>query len=550
MCAHFMDKLTPWKGAERSRTGWLPTSPTGTSRPRWTAAAALGALVAGGILTDASPAEAQETVKPPIMLEPGDVVDVIDAFDDDNGDPFDIQVTLGFQYLSKRARIMRESAIYTPGLTTGGYTSKLLEVGQYVETTSRLTPRLDIGLYKDLAIYTRIPIVLSNSRRIDEPDEAAGNIAAVTGGAPGETLFTLPFQAPDRSGVEYVAVGLDLGIFNQARDRTKPTWILGAEARISAGEPMSACNVNPASGEIECAHEGDINRNGTQEEDPTDDPAGLPNLFDEDGRPLESEAIEERGPGITRGTVGLEIHTLMSKRLKYIEPYGGFKALFEFQQSESGLDVTDAEGVLVNHPPIIGTVMVGMMIHPWENREKFGRLTFDVRFEGEYHSEGRDYGELYDALGSSNAPSLRHPKWERYEDACPDSPTGCDPKSVIDQGSAKTYFTGMAVIEPYGSYRASSSVTWRAAEYVKLNFGLGLRFDQAHGISHDQPCNPDFQDNVGESGPCHSELGGGAVSATGVPNPAYRPTINAIGRRFFVDESITYEIFANGIVMF
>ena len=77
---------------------------------------------------------------------------------------------------------------------------KLSALYPYVETTSRLTPRLDIGLYKDLAIYTRIPIVLSNSRRIDEPDEAAGNIAAVTGGAPGETLFTLPFEAPDRSG--------------------------------------------------------------------------------------------------------------------------------------------------------------------------------------------------------------------------------------------------------------------------------------------------------------------------------------------------------------
>jgi hypothetical protein len=38
--------------------------------------------------------------------------------------------------------------------------------------------------------------------------------------------------------------------------------------------------------------------------------------------------------------------------------------------------------------------------------------------------------------------------------------------------------------------------------------------------------------------------------ATGIPNPAYRPSVNAIGRRFYVDESITYEIFASGLVMF
>ena len=121
---------------------------------------------------------------------------------------------------------------------------------------------------------------------------------------------------------------------------------------------------------------------------------------------------------------------------------------------------------------------------------------------------------------------------------------------MVDQGSEKTYFTGLLVVEPYGSYRASGSVTWRAGEYVKLNAGLGLRFDQAHGISHDQPCNPDLKGDVGASGPCHADLGNGAIQATGQPNPAYRPTVNAIGRRFYVDESITYEVFARGIVMF
>jgi len=512
---------------------------------RLTAKSSLPALVALALVLVARPGRAEdEKLKPPMMLEPGEVTDVIDAFDDDNGDPFDIQVTLGFEYLSKRARIMRETAVFDSGLTTGGFTSKMLEVGQYVETTSRLTPRLDIGLYKDLALYTRIPIVLANSRRIDEPDTPATHPEAATQGAPGESLFTLPFEAPDRSGVENIAVGLDFGIFNQARDRTKPTWVLGAEARLSAGEPMHACN---AKAEPQCAHEGDINRNGVQDKTDDDPNDGL-NLVDSAGRPLESDAVNQPDPGITRGTVGLEIHTVMSKRLKYIEPYGGFRALFEFQQGDSGFDATDLEGTLVNHAPVVGTVLVGMMIHPWENREQFGRLTFDLRFEGDYHSEGRDYGELFDALGSSSAPTMRHPKWTRYKDACPGG--SCDPKSVVDDTSSKTYFTGLSVIEPYGSYRGSGSVTWRAAEYVKLTAGLGLRFDQAHGITHDQPCNPDFQDDIGKSGPCHSELGGGSIAATGEPNPAYRPVVNAIGRRFYVDQSITYEIFARGAVMF
>ena len=471
-----------------------------------------------------------------IMQEPGDVVDVIDAFDDDNDDLYDFAFRLDFQYLSKRARITRETPVFAPGLTTGGFTSKLQNVGQYIETTSRLSPRLDFGIYKDLALYARLPIILENRRRIDDIDGTAGNISAATGGAPGETLFVLPFEAPSRSGVEYLAAGIDWGIFNQARDRTKPTWIFGIEGRFAIGTPMHACTASPAEGEEECAHPGDINRNGQFDADVVS-PAT--------GDPLESQAIDSRGAGVTRGTIGLELHSLISKRLKYIEPYGGFNAFFEFQQGNSDFGETDLEGALVNRPPIVGTVLVGMMIHPWEDRESFSRLTFDLRFQGEYHSEGRDYSELFDALGSSSAASLRNPKWARFR-GCQGAE--CDvARSVVDQGSQKTYFSGLSVVEPYGSYRGAGGVTWRAGEYVKLNAGVGIRFDQAHGISHDQPCNPDFQGDPDRAGPCQSTQGG---AVTGIPNPAYRPVINAVGRRFYVDQSITYEVFASGTVMF
>jgi len=483
----------------------------------------------------AVPVAAEDVEGPRIMQEPGEVVDVIDAFDDDNGDPFDMSVRLEFQYLSKRARILRETSNFEPGLTTGGFTSKLQNVGEYVETTSKLTPRIDIGIYKDLALYVGLPIILANSRRIDEVDATAGNLGAVVEGAPGELLYGLPFAAPDRSGIEHLALGLDFAIFNQARDTTKPTWVFGVEAQISVMEPMHACNAAPASGEVECAHPGDINRNG-QFDDSVVSPA-------DDSIQLESQqSDEERNAGVSRGVVGLEVHSYMSKRLKYIEPYGGFRALLELPLGNSDYGQTDLEGALVNHPPVVGSVFVGMMVHPWEDRESHNRLTFDLRFQGEYHSEGRDYAELFDAVGSSNAPSLRNPKWSRFTD-------GSDPNSsVVDLGSEKTYNTGLAVVEPYGSYRASGSITWRAHEYVKFNSGVGLRFDQAHGISHDQPCNPDFNDDFGASGPCTTNSDPPVV--TGVPNPAYRPTINAIGRRFYVDESITYEVFASGTVMF
>lgn len=504
---------------------------------------ALGAALAAlGVAAASAPARADEprsSTEPRVMLEPGEVVNVIDAFDD--GDPFDVNVTLGFEYSSKSARVMRETTINEPGLTTGGFTADLMNVARYKETTSKLIPRIDIGIYHDLAAYVRLPIVLSNSRRLEDLDGSSKKLGIVMAGGPGEQLVgKLPFEGPDRSGLEYIAVGLDLDILNQARDRTKPTWLFGIEGRFSVGTPMHACNPNPAAGQVECADPGDVNRNGKKDND------------------LESEgANDSRDPGITRGTVGLEGHTILSKRLKYIEPYGGFIALFEFQQSSSDYGITDLEGSLVNHPPLQGTMLAGIMFIPWENREKWGRLTFDTRFTGTYRSEGRDYSELFDALGSSDAASLRTPQWARFK-ANPDFVDNPGPgvprqsRSVVDTGSQKTYFTGLSDVQAYGSYRGSVSGTWQASEYVKFTFGMGLRFDQAHGISGDQPCNPDLKGSIEKAGPCHSgdETQGQSVSATGQPNPNYRPTINAVGRRFVVDDITTFDIFASGVVMF
>lgn len=486
------------------------------------------------LLGSAHAAAQAQAPKPRIMEEPGEVTDVIDAFD--GSDPFDVTISLGFRYLAKRARILRESSIHAPGLTTGGYTARRLSVGQFVETTSKLEPRIDLGLFRDLALYTRMPVILDNARRIDDPD--GGSSAAALAGAPGQpALFGLPFKSPDRSGLEYLAIGLELGVLNQARDQTKPTWTFGAETRISIGEPMHACN---ATANPECAHPGDINRDGKFSEDVTSST----------GLALESNAIGERDAGVTRGTIGLEVHSLMSKRIKYIEPYGGFSALVEFQQSASDYGATDFQGALVNHPPLVGKVTLGLMVIPWENRERFGRLTLDFRFDGSYHSEGRDYSELFDALGSSSEGTLRAPKWARFTgnpDCNVSSGADC-PRSIVDLGSEKTYFTGLSVTEAFGSYRAAGAATWRASEHFKLNAGVALNFDQAHGISHDQPCNPNFKDDLGKSGPCHS--GTQTRTATGIPNPGYRPTINAVGRRFYVDESMTFEVFARGSVMF
>jgi hypothetical protein len=477
--------------------------------------------------------EPRSATEPRVMMESGEVTNVVDAFDD--GDQFDLNVSLAFSYASKSAKILRETSIAEPGLTTGGYTSRLLNVAQYTSQTATLTPRVDIGLYHDLAIYARMPIVLSYSQKLDGLKGSDTKQATALMGAPGEQLFTLPFKAPDRSGVEYLALGLEFDILNQARDPSKPTWLFGAEVRIPFGDPMQACDSKGV-----CADPSDYNRDGKSD----------PKQFD-------GTDVSKRQAGVTRGTIGLEAHTILSKRIKYIEPYGGFAALVEFYSSKD-FALTNLDGSLVNHPPIRGKMIAGTMIIPWENREKYGRFTLDFRFTGEYVSEGRDYSELFDALGSSSAGSMRTPQWAGYKSNpdfnaanCGPGKPACPPRSVVDESSQKTYNTGLTDVYAHGVYRGSVSATWQASEYVKFSLGGGYQFDQGHVITGDQPCNPGFKDDVGKSGPCHSGNDTTqSITATGIPNPNYRPAINVTGRRFYVDASNTWDIGLSGTVMF
>ena len=514
-------------------------------------AAGLGFLTALAASFTPSLARADEPRKvtePTVLREPAEITQVVDAFDDE--DRFDLHISLGYQHSWKSGKIRRETSISQSGLTTGGYTADGLNVAEYKESTSRLNTRADIGLYRDIALIIRVPIILANDRELEGLDGSAAEQAITLQGFPGEQLFQLPFKSPTRSGVEYLAVGLDFGVMNQARDNTKPSWVLGLEGRFSVAEPMHACNEDPkplnlpaSDQQVKCADPSDINRNGVVDA----------NIEDEEGRPLEGRG-GNRDAGVSRGTTALELHTYLSKRIKYIEPYGGFRALFEFQNDSSDYGQTDLKGSLVNHPPLRGSMILGLNVIPWELRDQFQRVSFDFRFTGTYVSEGRDYSELFDALGSSDAPSLRMPLYSdfqrnpAYDPAAPPDPDV--PPSIANPNSQKVYFTGLTDVQQHAMVSFTGSFTWQAGEYVKFNVGGGYTLVQPHYITFDQACNPDFNNDLSKSGPCRTGTLSGQPRPTGIPNPNYRAVINAPGRRFRVDDSNTWDVWLNATVMF
>jgi hypothetical protein len=464
------------------------------------------------LVASATPAAADEPVaakEPRLLHETAESTTVIDAFDKE--DPFDANLVLTFRQAWKSAKIRRESALAQPGLSTGNFVPATENVASYSQSVSSLEVGGDIGIFRDLALSVRLPIILADARSLSDLDGSSQNPQRLQDPT-GDQLFKVPFKSPTRSGVDWFSVALNYAIFNQQRDDTKPTWVVGAEGRFAVGPRMHACNADAA---IQCP-------------DPAN-PTG-----------------PGRDPGISRGINAAILHTVASRRYGYVEPYAGFRMQVEFAQGNSDFGVTnDLKGALLNRPPAVGTFTVGMEVYPWENREAFQRLVLDFRVRGSYTSPGRDYTELFDALGSSQARTLRNPNPGGYK-AGPDGFT-----SVADPSAAKVYFNGVTDQQAFGSFGGLAAVSFQANEYLKFFAGLGLTYVQNHLITAADACNPDFKNDPGASGPCRSgaaTAGGGSV--TGIPNPNHRQVIDLPGRRFSVDDTTIVDLWLSGVVMF
>jgi hypothetical protein len=473
-------------------------------------------LLGSGLFAETSSAtEPRSATEPEVLHQPGQATNVVDAFDGSTS--FDLHVSLGYQHTWKSAGISREIA--ADGADVAGR-ARRFHVADYSEDTSRLNLRADLGLYHDLALIVRVPIILSRSASLTGPELPAGALD----GAPGESLFTLPFRSPNRSGVEYLGLGLDWGILNQFREPADPSLTVGVEGRFSVSEPMHACgpvttdDVGAAT-QVSCAQPNDINRDGAL--------GGA------------------RRAGVDRGTTSVELHGTVARRFEQLEPYLGFSALFEVPNSNSDFGPSRPwqEG--------LGTragFSLGAEFMPWEVVEQYQRLSLDLRFTGMYHASGRDYSELFDALGSTNAPSYRRPNFAGYL-SNPDAATRAEFPSVVDPDSEQVSATGITNVQGYGAYALRLMARWQAGRYVHFDLGGGWALTQRHVISWGQPCDAARATDLAHAGPC---LAGesGAQHVLGAPDPSYRPEVEQPGRRFIVDTASTVDAWVGATVMF
>lgn len=453
--------------------------------------------------------DAEEELR--LHREPTSYTNVIDALDGD--DPFDINVSLTFNSESSSGQIQRE--INDPAVATGRNSANNIPVAQHEHQRNTLTAGLQIGVFHDLAIYGRLPIVLSDTRDLKQPDSDTDRDLsrrvreeAQPAGWPGAdpttgslAIFDVPFNSQARSGIPHVNVGIAWGIFNQFRDGALPTWVIMLEGQFATGSVMRPC-------------QRDVNTGADV--------------------PYENYATGERGKcaggndqGVSDGVHWLSFETRSSYRLRYVEPYAGlqFQVGFPGPGSDQFKPGGDLDGYTNSIPPIQGMLTAGLAIVPWEARARHQRLTVDLRLLGRYISEGHYFSPLFDALGTSQSSYLQYPNYE-----------------TEDTSGRSVMFQGLTDIEPHGRLSTRIAIEMQAAEYVRFVVGAQFGWETPYSITYADACNPNF--NASPDDPREGNCRGGII------NPHHRANIDLPGRRFLIDDQFQLDLFASAVAQF
>ncbi|HEX4405111.1 MAG TPA: hypothetical protein VH560_09815 [Polyangia bacterium] len=369
------------------------------------------------------------------------------ALDDD--DAFDFNLTASWLHEQKSAFIKREGldAMHNP---------TLLKDLQYAQTRDVLNLRMDFGILWDVGIHVEAPLVLADNRSLSF-DQSAGSGCIFTGDKPtcvdqgnSQVLKTgiLPgynqstyglnsrtgqpfnqgttvFQGPTRSGFENLGLGIQWAAFNQRRDDTRPTWLLGFDAKLDVFKDMRFDSSNP-------------------------------------------NANTAVGPGYHQFIWS----TTVSKRFRYFDPYFGAWYMLPVRTNGSIYQVYPSGNQTAINPQQQAGVQMGVEQIAWENPRANQRVTVEFRARATEHFYGRSASELWEALaGSSQCTSP--------------ASTACRPGIDYNPGDTNAFaYPGVTETQEYASFGGDVGLNVQVGKYVRFRGLFGLLVDEPHYITY------------------------------------------------------------------
>ena len=400
----------------------------------------------------------------PSPSQAADITTVLTAFDGDT--VWDGVVALRYEHITRQSLVLREwTCIKGNALCSDG--SAVLDTRQmaFAESINILNIDLRTGLYRDLELYLTIPVVIGWTSSLGHDQGVSGSNSLVDSSLI-TSLFSLPYESPNRVGIGDISLGLKYALMNQKRDEAHPSWVIGIDYLAPTGVVRTA---NQA--------------------------------------------------GVGGAVHALTLHTALSRAIGPVEPFIDFRTTLRFPDPSGPFQNERVTQTLVSPGHTLG-LMLGSDFHLWNapSKEK-PYLSLDIALMADFTFEGREFTELFDALGSSSC--------------------------TAENGCSRTFYTrdlangqqrkvnGITDVEQYGRYGAHLGLSYRPIQHVKVTLG----FDYWHTTSHYITFADAGVDIDGTNG-----VRGRNTQNLNEFNPFYNSAYDEYGKRFRVDDKNTYRI--------
>jgi hypothetical protein len=360
------------------------------------------------------------------------------------------------------------------------------------QSRHRVTPRVELGVYRDLWVSFAAPIVLAQSSQLDLAGGVDRNTAStfldgilpVTGfdaRSPTTPLTgTTVFHSVTRSGVPELQGGIGFAPMNQARDDTRPTWKLGADLHLAIGRVMRFDAVDPG-----------------------------------------------RETGVSTGVDELRLWTSVDRRLRYFE--GWFEASYQLPIYIRSGSLYQDPGFGATHvaPSQTAAVRFGMEAYLIDDPAAGRHVTAELGSQIAVHLQGRGYSEMWEAFALAGDRRTAGPL---VLDADPVTP-GTEPLS----------HPGVSNLENY--LETSARLAVRARFGARLSFAAfaQLAFRTSHVISFAE-AGVDLPTCPTGAPRCETEDNTVVNPGTAEANPLYAKRIDLVGHRYVVEDSRGYVV--------
>lgn len=443
----------------------------------------------------------------PATARAGEITDVASSFEE--GNPFDFRFRVRYDNYYKQAQLKREVS----GLSDTQDAIKTFRDLVYKERRDQFTMRAELGLFHDLMLHIELPVILRMTTEYHYDQLQGGDCAF--GGDRNPNCVNAANSTTIRDGI-VPAAGYDANNSGVAIANQGTLLFRGIERGATAGggaDAFDTLNLGlswaPMSQKRDStkptwviAVEGQIS-------------IGTIRKFD--------RSKPSANHGVSEGVHRLLFRTAISRRTKFVEPYVGFHYLLPIARSGS-LFQNYGRSQKTKGPQMSAAAVFGFEAIPYEHKSKEYKFVIDFRGRLEGKFDGRGYSEGFEIFASSPALGCD----ANYNQACDTNRTK-NPYQGLPN-------TGLSVIENHAVLGGDLALGAQISKYFQLRAGFSYTWQQAHAITNDDVGKP--------------LQGNGRVTLPAEFNPAYRPVVDQVGRRYRVENSSQYNGWVWAQVMF